>query len=64
MLREGYEDTVRLRRHALVLADALELLPTHDNGGWPTVPLMPVLPSARDLIVRALREIAQTLPEE
>jgi hypothetical protein len=61
--REGYSDDVRTRQHAEVLADAIEKQEVFDNAGWPMVALFPVLPSARDLIVRALREISKTMPE-
>jgi hypothetical protein len=63
-VRANYRDDVRTGFHAEVLADHLAKMDVSDNGGWPLVNLGPVLPSARDLIVRALREIAPSLPKE
>lgn len=63
MPREGYEDNVRTRQHAEALANYIASAEVWDNMGWPMVRLPPVLPSARDLIVKALREISKTMPE-
>ena len=62
--REGYNDDVRTREHAEILAAHFEAMPIDDNLGWPMVYLGPVLPSGRNIIVRALREISRTLPQE
>lgn len=64
MPREDYRDDARTRQHALALADAMAKSEMHENGGWPIVALQPVLPSQRDMIVRALRELAEKLPTE
>lgn len=63
MPRDGYRDDVRTRKHFEALAGLLESVPVDDNDGWPVVPLGNVLPSARTLIVQAMREFAKTLPE-
>jgi hypothetical protein len=64
MPREGYQDDVRTKAHALALVDYFEKAETFDNSGWPMVVLGPVLPSARAMIVRALRDLAEKLPTD
>ena len=56
-----YRDDVSTREHCQILADYLERKLVSGEH-WPTVELGAVLPSARDMMVRALRELAPSLP--
>jgi len=58
--RFGYSDNVTTREHCETLAAYLAEQPVTDNNDWPVVAML-VLPSARDMIVKALREHAKTL---
>ena len=63
MPRPGYDDNVRTAGHVEGIADYIESRPVINTADWPIVS-MHVLPSARTMIVRALRELAKTLPTE
>ena len=58
-----YRDDVSTREHCQILADYLERKLVSGEH-WPTVELGAVLPSARDMMVRALRELAPSLPSD
>lgn len=57
-----YADDVTTKEHCLVLASYLEGRPIV-NPGWPVADLGVVLPSARTMIVTALRKLADDLPQ-
>lgn len=56
-----YSDDVSTQEHCRILADHIERKPV-ESDHWPVVNLGAVLPSARAMIVRALRELEPSLP--
>ncbi len=60
MPRFGYSDNVSTRDHCEALASYIAELPVTQNNDWPVVAAV-LLPSARNMIVKALREHAKTL---
>jgi hypothetical protein len=58
---QTYSDNVRTQQHCDALIHYLEHQAISPNGGWPIVQFG-VLPSARDMMVRALKALKPSLP--